>query len=98
MFTFERSSIVSAASTSVITSPVWMPLMTPSEAISAPPANGAITMGTRLRIDCSVKPIARRSRGRASPMTAKIAGDAMLCQAMTNASPRNRNGQDGLMR
>jgi hypothetical protein len=34
-----------------------------------------------------VKPIARRSRGSASPMTAKTAGLAMLCHAIEKASP-----------
>src|SRR5437667_387183 len=41
-----------------------------------------------------VKPIARRSRGSASPIVANMAGDPMACHAMTNAIPRTRYGQD----
>jgi hypothetical protein len=52
-------------------------------------------MGMRLRIDCTVKPSARRSFGRASPTTAKRVGLAMLDHAMTNVRPTNTKGQVG---
>jgi hypothetical protein len=45
---------------------------------------------TRFKIDCRVKPIARRSRGRESPITAKIAGDAMLCQPSRGETEQNK--------
>ena len=56
---------------------------------------GATAIGTRLRIDCTVKPSARRSLGRASPTTANSGGLAMLDQAMTKSSPANTKGQEG---
>ncbi len=98
VMSLSTSNIVDAAKPNVIKRPTWIPLTRPIEAISAPPAIGAITMGTRFRIDCSVKPIARRSRGKESPITAKIAGDAILCQAIANARPINRNGHEVLKR
>ena len=73
-----------------------MPREMPTVVIKAPPTIGAMTIGNRFRIDCNVKPMARRSRGSESPMTAKTAGEAMLCQAMTSARATNSNGQDGL--
>ena len=62
----------------------------------APPFE--MTIGTRFNMDWKVKPIARFFFGRASPMTAKIAGLAMLCQAIANPSPKKRNGHEGLSR
>src|ERR671932_659431 len=60
-----------------------------------PPIVGATAIGTRRRIACTVNPIARRSRGSASPTTAKSAGLAMLDHAMTSASPAKTYGDEG---
>ncbi len=75
-----------------------MPFCRPSVPIIAPPMSGEITIGIRFSIDCTVKPIARRSFGSASPIVANMAGDPMACHAMTNASPRKRQGHAGLER
>jgi hypothetical protein len=55
-------------------------------------------MGMRSRMDWTVNPIARLSLGRASPMVAKTAGDAMDCYVIANTSPKKRNGQEGLIK
>ncbi len=95
---FRTRMNVNAAKANVIMRPRWTPPIKPFEAIKAPPKTGAITIGTLFKIDCNVKPIALCARGRESPITAKIAGDAMLCQAITKARPTNRNGHEGLRR
>jgi hypothetical protein len=84
------------ASAGMMTSPVRTPETTPAHAINAPPASGATAIGTRLSIDWSVKPIARRSFGSASPMTAKMAGLAMPAQLIERARPTKTYGHEGL--
>ena len=66
--------------------------------MNIPPTTGAMIIGTRLTSDNTVKPIARRVFGSASPITAKIAGEAMLCHAIDRASPTNTTCHDGLKR
>ena len=58
---------------------------------------GATTMGSRRRMAWTEKPIARRSLGKASPITANSEGLAMLVQAMVKTSPRSTTGQTGAM-
>jgi len=65
----------------------------PCLAITNPPMIGATAIGTRFRIDCTVNPIARRSFGRASPMTANSVGLPMLDQADTKKRPAMIQGQ-----
>jgi hypothetical protein len=86
---------VTAASTTVTASPRWIPLPRPYATIARPPRVGATAIGTRLRIDCTVNPSARRSLGSASPTTAKSVGLAMLDHAMTKTRPTKTNGHDG---
>jgi hypothetical protein len=78
--------------------PTRTPATSPTLPMSSPPRGGASTMGRRLRIDWTVKPMARRSGGRLSPMRAKVAGRARLDHAMVKASPTKTNGQLGLTR
>src|SRR5262245_1245255 len=87
---------VTTARDSVMRSPALIPFRIPIEAIIAPPISGAAAIGTRLISDWKVKPIARLLFGSASPMIAKIAGEAMLVQAIANAKPKNTNGHEGL--
>ena len=91
-------SMVMSARTSVTARHARMPREMPTTAMSAPPMSGETTIGTRFKIDCRVNPIARRSTGNESPMTAKIAGEAILCQAIANPSPTNTHGHEGLSR
>src|SRR5207237_1507667 len=86
---------VTTASTTVAASPRWTPLRRPYAAIAKPPRVGARAIGTRLRIDCTVNPSARRSLGSASPTTAKSVGLAMLDHAMAKTRPAKTNGHDG---
>jgi hypothetical protein len=55
------------------------------------PIVGATTMGMRRRIDCTVKPIVRLSRARASPTTAKSVGLAIEVQVIVKAKATNAN-------
>jgi hypothetical protein len=54
-----------------------------------------MAIGIRRTIDCTVNPRARRSLGRASPMTENRVGLAMLDHAMAKASPTKTTGQVG---
>ena len=63
--------------------------------MASPPSVGAMAIGMRRRIDCTVKPRARRSLGSASPTTANSVGLAMLDHAMTKSNPTKTNGHDG---
>jgi hypothetical protein len=78
----------------VITSPSLTPARTPRLAIIIPPRTGATAMGSRRRIDCTVNPMARRPGGKASPMTAKTVGLAMLVHARASTVPAKIRGQD----
>src|SRR6266576_3234056 len=51
---FLTSSRVAAAKTKVISSATWTPFRIPKREINRPPAIGAMTTGTRLKIDCNV--------------------------------------------
>ncbi len=86
---------VAPASAMETTRPTRTPLRTPWVTISRPPSVGAISTGTRRRIAWTEKPTARRSRGSASPTTAKRVGLAMLVQHITNSRPSSTTGQAG---
>ncbi len=66
--------------------------------MTSPPMIGAMAIGMRFRIDCTVKPMARRSFGSASPTTANNVGLPMLDQAATKTSPTTSHGQLGASR
>jgi hypothetical protein len=55
-------------------------------------------LGTRRRMLCTVKPIARRFFGSASPIVANMDGFARLAHAMTNGRPTNISGEEGATR
>ena len=95
MATRATTGKVTTASASVTRSPTRTPPSTPWAAIKSPPSVGASAIGTRFRMDCTVKPRARRSLGRVSPTTEKRVGLAMLDHAMTKTRPRKTNGQVG---
>ena len=90
----ETTARVTMARAMVARNIACIPRANPIRARIKPPATGAITIGTRRRIDCTVKPIARRCLGRASPTTAKSVGLAMLDQAAANTRATSAHGHE----
>ena len=95
MRTLATTARVTRASATVIASPSRTPFRTPYAAMARPPRAGAIKMGRRFNVAWTVNPIARRSLGSASPITAKRVGLAMLAQAMPKTRPPRTQGQVG---
>src|SRR5678816_507486 len=76
-------------------SPARTPSRTPNRAISAPPNAGAMAIGIRRVMDCTVKPMVRWADGSASPMIANTVGLAALAQHITNGNAANVSAQFG---
>ena len=71
------------------------PLVRPRATMMKPPSVGAMAIGSRFNIDCTVNPIARCRRGSASPIVEKSVGEAMLDHAVTKTRPTKTQGQLG---
>src|SRR5690349_3305353 len=78
--------------------PTRTPSRTPNLAISAPPNAGAMAIGIRRVIDCTVKPMVRCADGSASPMIANTVGLAALAQHITNGNAANATTHVGAQR
>ena len=94
-WTLEMTAKVNQASTMLQARPARTPVRMPHVAIKKPPIVGATTMGRRRSMAWTENPIARRSLGRASPITANNEGLAMLVQAIVKTRPRTTTGQMG---
>ena len=67
--------------------PICIPRSSPKRSRRRPPRGGASTIGTRLRMDCSVNPTTRPEPASSSPTSENVAGNPSDAHAITKKSP-----------